>query len=125
MLSSGLQRYVLITVTLALSGCGLMPSAKHVQDSTLPPIPAVTAPPLVAGAAVATDRTNAGWIDSCIRYVQRGAFAGDADLSALWAAADQDDNRIRVLCEGLTGPDFAALRDISLTTVSTMGATRR
>ena len=123
-MSNASLRCVLIVGTIVLSGCGLMPSTTHVPDSTLPPIPPMDAKPSNAGAVVATDRADAGWIDSCIRYVQRGAFAGDADLSALWTAADQDDNRIRILCEGLKGPDFGPLRDISLTTVSTMSPRR-
>jgi hypothetical protein len=109
---------------IVLSGCGLTPAASNAPDSTLPPIPPVASTPPAVGAAVALDRADTGWIDSCVRYVQRGAFVGDAELSALWIAADQDDTMIRMLCEGLPGPDFAALRDIPLAAISRLSSGR-
>jgi hypothetical protein len=55
----------------------------------------------------------ARYVDDCVVYVQIAAYAGIADMAAMWDAAGQDKHRLRDNCASLGRGDPAALAEIS------------
>lgn len=106
--------WALIIASIALSGCGLI-SPQRESSQSLPPntlaVP-VNRSNGPEGMPLSSDGASpSAFIEDCVRYIQYGAFTGNAQLQSLLDSAS-DQAGLRAICAKYGNQDLKGLEEL-------------